>query len=350
LGGFIGAGNKSAKIIKRKKMNKILYYPYINVPRTEWTLRTLLYYESIGSIVPQEYFYNPERHYEPFMLELVRNELVVPINPITVLERPWQVSEQFLKYIEKNNIRLERARLNFSLGRDSQIHLDKFKGARIHSDKFDENILHHLEQLGLARRGKDRWYDVESKTANHLMKFLATIISSKLEMLPTTDYVKPAFFRRPAINQHRKRETILSNLIPFPEEINLKKVKKFKEKHFDLLDVFKNKVELIVLDPNIIEGTDLFNEKVRELQFRKEELSARMNESQFGNIIFGTVCGIIGAVKGLASAETTGAIIGAFPGFASAIHSALKFERAENVFDQSGLKYLALADKRLRNK
>ncbi len=72
-----------------------------------------------------------------------------------------------------------------------------------------------------------------------------------------------------------------------------------------------------------------------------------MNESQLGNIIFGTVCGIIGAFQGLATANTTSAFFGGLPGFVSAIHSALKIEKAEKVFDQSGLKYLALADKRL---
>lgn len=65
-------------------MSNLLYYPYINVPRTDWTLRTLLYYDNIGSIVPQEYFYEPERNYDEFMLELVRNELVTPINPIKI--------------------------------------------------------------------------------------------------------------------------------------------------------------------------------------------------------------------------------------------------------------------------
>jgi len=53
-------------------MNGLLYYPYINLSQSDWTIRTLLYYEKLGTIVPQEYFYNPERNYEPHMLELVR--------------------------------------------------------------------------------------------------------------------------------------------------------------------------------------------------------------------------------------------------------------------------------------
>jgi len=331
-------------------MNKILYYPYINIPRTDWTLRALLYYESIGSIVPQEYFHNPKGLYEPFMLELVKNELVIPVDPYKVLNNPWRSFEPFIRYIEENKHRFIKPKQNYSIIKTELIHSDKFPTSRIHAEKFDENIFYSLEQFGLARRDAGNWYFVERRTANLLMKFLATLISSKLEMLPTTDIIKPQYYNHAENIQKKKRETILNNLIPFPEDINLSRVRKFKEKHINLLTSFKNRVEQIVLDPNLIEGTELFSEKVRELQLRKDELSAKMEESQFGNILFGTVCGIIGAFQGLATAETTGVIIGAFPGFASAIHSALQIERAENIFDQSGLKYLALADKRLRKR
>lgn len=32
-------------------MNNLLYYPYINVPKTDWLIRALLYYDNIASIV-----------------------------------------------------------------------------------------------------------------------------------------------------------------------------------------------------------------------------------------------------------------------------------------------------------
>ncbi len=329
-------------------MDKLLYFPYINLPETDWTVRTLLYYETIGTIVPQEYFYSPERNFEPFMLELIRSELVVPINPIEVLEKPWEVSKPFIKFLKKNEKRLIKKRESFQLGRTGKIHIGKFSPARIHADKFDGEIFYQLEQLGLAERDNEQWYSVEKNTANHLMNYLATIISTKLEMLPTTDKFKKSYYGYKDIVENKKRQTILSNLIPFPEEIDLNKILRFKEKHSDLLKDFKNKVEQLVLDENLINGTDLFKLKIEELRIRKDELSKKMNESQIQNIIFGSACGIVGAVQGLSTEETTGALIGALPGFVSAVHSALKIEKAENLFDQSGMKYLALVDKRIR--
>lgn len=329
-------------------MSNILYYPYINLPRTDWTLRTLLYYDNIGSIVPQEYFFSPESNYDAFMLELVRNELVTPINPLDVLDRPWEVTRPFLELIERNQNKLRTAQNNFSNGNRGLVHQDKFVTAQIHADKFDESIFQGLQDLGLAERGDGRWYSVEKRTANNLMNYLATIISAKTDRLPTTDFLRPFYYRQPFANQQKKRETVLTSLIPFPEDIDLIKLRRFKENHSELLSAFRTRVELIVLDPNIIEGTQLFDTHLTELLQRKQELAAKMGESKFQSIIFGTVCGLIGAYQGLASASTTGAIIGGLPGFANAVYSALQIERAENIFDQSGLKYLALADKRLR--
>jgi len=76
-------------------------------------------------------------------------------------------------------------------------------------------------------------------------------------------------------------------------------------------------------------------------------LSSKMNENKLGPIFFGTICGATGAFIGL-TASTTGAFIGALPGFANAIYSAIQIETPEKIRDQSGLKYLALMDKRIR--
>ena len=331
-------------------MSNLLYYPYINVPRTDWTLRTLLYYDNIGSIVPQEYFYEPERNYDEFMLEMVRSGLVTPINPIDILDNPWESTKPFIELIQDNRKKLKKAQKRFIGGHRGNIHRDKFKSpeAKIHADKFDQEIFYQLEQIGLAEKSEGNWYSVEQKTANNLMNFLATLISAKTDRLPTTDYLKPYYYRNSFKTEQRKRETILRSLIPFPEDIDLARLLRFKEKHSDLLQAFRTRVELIALDPNVIEGTPLFYQRMAELSQRKDELTAKMNESRFNSILFGTVCGFIGAYQGIANTSTTGAILGALPGFANAVYSALQIERAEDVFDQSGLKYLALADKRLR--
>jgi hypothetical protein len=341
-------------------MDNLLYYPYINVPRTDWTIRTLLYYNQVGSIVPQRYFHEPHR-FDRFMRELVLNELVIAINPIEVLDRPWEISQPFIDYINSDEFRVRQRRSNFQRGRTNIIHEDKFEfnGPSIHVEKFDGEIFYQLEQAGLAKRKDFEWYIVEQRTANDLMSFLASVIGSKLNFLPTTDVqVRNVAFTnnskavyRTTTKENTRREVILKELIPFPEQIDLMQLRRFKEKHIDLLDRFKNKVELIVLDHKLDEESQLFKETIKELNYNKEELTAKMNESRFGQLMFGTVCGITGAVIGLATTGTSGALVGsltALPSFANAIHSALQIERIENITNQSGMKYLALIDKKLK--
>jgi hypothetical protein len=321
--------------------NQILYYPYINLPRTDWTLRTLLYYDNVGSIAPQDYFYCPEDNYEPFMLELVRENLVTPINPFQVLDDPFNLLKPFLQYIEDEQQKIKKAQKRF-FNREPHHRM-----VRIHNNKFDDEIFYVLINMGLAEKIDYQWYNVEVKIANHLMKYLASVISKKTNRLPTTDFVKPKFWRNESSNHEKKGETILDELIPFPMDIDYKRLLKFKEKHQDLLNTFRNEVEEITLDNNIIVGTPLFNIKLAKLKDSKEQISAKMNESQFGKIFFGSVCGIIAAVQALPVIGAAGALISAAPGFATAIHSALQIENPEDIDNQNGMKYLALMDKRI---
>ena len=68
-----------------------------------------------------------------------------------------------------------------------------------------------------------------------------------------------------------------------------------------------------------------------------------MNKSQIGDNIYVTIWWTISAGIGLLASPVLG-----IPGFLNAIHSACKIEKPENIIDQTGLKYLALVDKRLR--
>jgi hypothetical protein len=189
---------------------------------------------------------------------------------------------------------------------------------------------------------------VEKTTAAYLMKYLTLILSKKLKMTPATDRYKKKLELQNSRLQRKKRDIILDRLIPFPREIHLDKVLNFKEKNKKDLRIFRNKIEQLVLDDSVQIDTELFNSRIEEMSLRRDELAEKMKQSKFSQIIFGTVCGIAGAATGLTTAETVGAIVGGLPGFANAVYAGLQIEKAEKSFDQSGMKYLALIDKRLR--
>lgn len=333
-------------------MENLLYYPYINVPKSDWTNRALLYYDTIGCIVPSRYNEKPKL-YEKHMRDLVKENLVLPINPMDEISNPWNIVKPFIDYVNGEGFNLKKRRKYFQNNERGRIHRDKFtKAPQIHIDKFDKEVFYQLEQVGLAEFDGNEWYHVEKSTANELMAYISTILAEKLECLPMTDRVRNYFpsskvskkdFKKLTVQQ-TKRQIILKDLIPFPEEIDYTKLRNFKNNHSDLLGAFRNRVEILALDPKLDIESELFKEKVKELIFRKEELSAKMNENQFGKIFFGGVCGAASAVIAFASGF---GLLGA-PAFANAIYSALKIESPEGIFDQTGLKYMALVDKRMR--
>lgn len=332
-------------------MNSILYYPYINIPRTDWTIRTLLYYDNVGTIVPREYFENPKENFDSHMLELVKSELVMPIDPMRSLKDPFGFSENFNKYIRNHESSFRKRAMSKSQSKNTQPNIQKFQSVNIHGEKFNSEVFYSLEQLGLAEKQEGNWFKVERNIANLLMKALATTISKDLNMLPTTDQINVSAYLSQKRETIKKRNTILKKLIPFPETIDLKKLRKFKDQHLNLLNAFKNKIELIAFDPNIKAGTEHFDLIISELELRRDELAAKMNESKMGDIIFGTGCGLIDAGLGFAASNNTlVGILSGLPEFANTVHSALKIEKAEDIFDQSGLKYLALMDYRIRHR
>jgi len=284
-------------------MKNILYYPYINLPQNNWTIRTLLYHDSISCIVPATYFYEPER-YNPFMRQLVQEQLVVPVNPMDSLDQPFNSMSKFLEYTTKSKKKRNRRRDRFQTNLDkhlkeaeAKIHSAKFKriGSHIHGDKFESEILYNLETIGLAKESNDGWFIVEKKTSIELMLFLATVLSNKLNLTPTTDQIESRykFINRSKkdfnieIRSKQKRQTILKHLIPRPENIEIRQLLKFKEKHNDLLNQFRNRIEKLVFDKDLNEDSQLFMDIMNELIQRKDELSNKMQEGKLGRILFG---------------------------------------------------------------
>ena len=95
------------------------------------------------------------------MLDLVRENLVLPISPMDVLSNPWDIVKPFIDYVESNDIDLERRRKRFKTGLKGKIHSDKIetKGPKIHIEKFDREVFYRLEQAGLAERDGEEWYN-----------------------------------------------------------------------------------------------------------------------------------------------------------------------------------------------
>lgn len=89
-------------------LTNALYFPYISVPDEIWTVKTLLYWDKLSSIVPMEYIERPEE-LGPFMQELVHEGLVQQVFPAAYLHQLELFEDCFICFVEKRIRSFRRA-------------------------------------------------------------------------------------------------------------------------------------------------------------------------------------------------------------------------------------------------
>lgn len=189
-----------------------LFFPYIALPNEAWTVKSLLYWDKLSSIVPLDYLDRPEQM-SGFMRELLMEGLVEPIMPGQYIHRIAQFDESFIQLVEHR------------LRRRPPITKPNGPRSRIHAEKLGA-IPDFLVESGLARRVNWNWYDVESATANLFMAYLAACLGAipEVDAAPVTNQVAFARYLQPhlwQVGRHpaRRQEVrgvVLDNLLPAP--------------------------------------------------------------------------------------------------------------------------------------
>jgi hypothetical protein len=335
----------------------VLYFPYISVPDEAWFTRVLLYWDRIGSIVPEQYANEPSR-FTPFMRELVEAELVAPIEPDRHVGELLGPVEAFFRFVERDReIAARRRRWHDRPAPRGEAPAGTM--SHLHRGKLGHMVADELEARGLARRTDREWYAVESRTAAAYMCFLAGALGRLPEvgMDPITDGIDAL---SPLASNggsgldalRRLRAPVLEELLPAPEgRVDVTELARFKEAHADELRRFRRAVEGALIDVAAIADPDLQAAKAelvrRELADGVEELRARMSERRWPRIVFGTICGVLAATVPGAQALAGGSVVAAglaVPSAASGLYALLAGGRREPA---GPLAYAALAQERL---
>jgi hypothetical protein len=177
-----------------------LYFPTIRVPHTDWFVRTLLYWDAVGAIVPAKLARKPAM-LGTRMLNYVDYGLVKVVEPDRYLSYRPEFHEEFLATLE-GLTGLDRRRNEFARAlRDREhakdivrLHADKL--TRIHTGKTDFGLLDELQRRGLATvdSGPEgpAWWLIEAEVARRYMAALSRLLSGveeegKPPMDPVTD-------------------------------------------------------------------------------------------------------------------------------------------------------------------
>ena len=325
--------------------DKILYYPYINIPNTLWTSRALLYWDNVGVIVPEEYIYNPE-NLNGFMRDLVTANLVDQIIPRNFTEDLPKFKDGFLEIILSSQFNINRKRRNFR----------NRKHFKLHVEKFDNGIMEVLRELGLARMDDWPWWIVEEETARMLMTYLASVISIIDNRNPMTDSIveigNHRSFSTPknSTKYEEIRERLLNDILPLPTEIRTRDLVRIKEDYQPELRRFRIQVEKLITtlsqfkNPSDLERQ--FELEIKEIKESKEFVLAKLKERNMGKLVFGTLSTL--AATGISVAQTPKELFyWTIPSIINTVWSAVENHRKEEISRSEPFSYLALVENKI---
>ena len=296
-------------------MNRnVIYYPYIQVPENEWFTRILIYWDQIGSIVPEQ-FYN-RRLMGEYMYELVNNELVKPIIPNEFVDKIPNFTETFVDYVSSDSYPVSK----------NVLKKKKVRTFSVHSSKLD-TIGDELVNLGLAIR-KEPWYHIEYYTGNLFMAYLADSLGRlpQINSKPITDniinfnaFASKEFLQgriRPEIEE--MRVTILENVLPAPTHVIFPgELIDFKDENKQELINFRNRIESILIDAAAISDPNLRSEKVSQFIIETKDqigfLKKRMHERGWKEISLKNLFAYGTIITGLGAAYLTGEPLALIP-------------------------------------
>ena len=189
-----GSGVTRPPIISGGMAENALYFPYIEVPDSADFTRLLLYWRSVGSIIP-----TAARRSEPASCERMRSlidaGLVRPIDPSAVASP--DLNERFVDLIDGWLARRPPS--------------DRpARPIRVHTGKGSDWLWKELRHRALARERKtSRWIDVDGRVAAaYLMALASDICKYRDDIEPVTDQVHSS--RSAPVPQKGRRPTSCS--------------------------------------------------------------------------------------------------------------------------------------------
>lgn len=324
----------------------LLYYPYINIPNNNWTFKSILYWDNVGIIIPENFRWKPE-NFEPYTVELLQSDLIEGLYVGQGIDELIGVEKVFFNLIEKPEFDVSERRNNFQKG----------NYRNIYRDKFTDFLFLKLLDLGIAKpMPNEPIFLVESETAKILMFYLATTLSFTKDYTPSTDSIDNLNLNLTITNAEKDtvklnniRQHLLDDLIPYPVNPNLTKLRHFKDKYYDELKSFRVLLEKYAYSISLLE-TEEFQESsikltIAEINDKRDKILRELENSKFGKISFGTALGLIATIGGIAVGDY---IFGSLALASSIFNEIESYNRNSKSIKEKDFAYLALIDKKMK--
>lgn len=234
-------------------MNRtILYYPTIDIPKTNWLKQAILYWDEVSSIVPS----NLESNFSPDVRFLYEEGLFRPIQPELLISEASnieilaQFQNEFQDLVNSSNFQKLRNRREISHQSSYNIHPSKIvPNNLIHRNKTSDGLFYFLEDLGLATRAdNDEWLKFEKNTGLLYMSLLAKYLAevdSEYTTIGTDNiaYEKLNFSTMKGESGFPVISFDLHNLLPTPKSnVSFEQILDFKRRRADNLRHFRKMI------------------------------------------------------------------------------------------------------------
>lgn len=314
--------------------NSVLYFPYINLPENGWTIKSILYWDTVGIIVPPSYVNNPN-NYEEYTGNLLESNLVTQIFPHDYINNS-EFDEGFVRLLENEGFNISEKQQNFK---------NELK-TRVNVMKFGEKLMEKLVDLNIASKINYQWYLVEYSTANLIMLYLASYIGVKEDFMPSTDELiidSLNLISQNTVDKDQIREKLFEDIIPYPVNPNLDRLQKFKDIYYDELKSFRILLEKTIVEINSNKDEEFYAIKVEELKDKRDRILSELKGFKFHVAKFSSIIGIGGATYGAISGNDIATGIGL-------VQSVLSLAQVYNKPDilSQDCSYLALIDKNFK--
>lgn len=339
--------------------SKAIYFPYISVPESEWTFKTLLYWEKLSSIVPLDFIENPNK-LESFMNELVREGLVDQIIPSDHIWKIPNFEGPFIEYIESKlnkspfHRQFGNSFFNNSFRRTSQIHMEKLG-----------NLPDFLIRERLARQISHSWFEVENWVAEPFMAYLSSVLGmlEEIDAAPVTQNVHLSRYYQAFGNTDKYNKTmtarshILEQLLPVPERgIPLYQLIKFKQRYGHLLPPVREKIEVYSSEIASIQDDEERMARAETITLELKDDISEITEAMklsWKKVVFEVLTPLAGAGGAIYAADPhQNAVAAGAAGFAfiTACYRAIASSNPERTLKSKPLAYLAFANREFQNR
>lgn len=274
-----------------------LYFPYIEPPDDAWFRQMVLYWDSVGAILP--YGYKFDRHVPTHVSRLLTTGLLRQVHPVESTHRVDGFGQDFVTHIESRQ-QAERVHPRWSklLKVRTRIHVQKLAW-----------LGEHLQEMRLARHLDHEWFDVDAWVAGDFMAYLACTLGqldrNRFQPITNDPYCEAvivggfaSFSLAGSAEKSRVCDTLLVSLLPSPPTTaSFEEIADFKERHHKLIRPFRiswRKSASWSRRFPIPPIGRVARAEARELDREAEELKRRMEKS-WRNVVFATLLPLVAA-------------------------------------------------------